>query len=80
MKVREPESSATNPDLVYAEMSKTILYSDPRNDLTAEVIRQLERPLQTAGWCRSESRYPQHPRPSVLLRRTVLQSPRTPMP
>ena len=49
MKVSSDPVSATNPDSVYAEMSKTILYSDPRNDLTAEVIRQLNARYKQQG-------------------------------
>jgi Skp family chaperone for outer membrane proteins len=41
--------NATNPDSVYADMSRAVVYADPRNDLTDEVIYYLNANYKAAG-------------------------------
>jgi Skp family chaperone for outer membrane proteins len=41
--------NASNPESVYADMSRAVVYSDPRNDLTDEVIYYLNANYKAAG-------------------------------
>ena len=41
--------NASNPDSVYADMSRAVVYADPRNDLTEEVIYYLNANYKAAG-------------------------------
>jgi Skp family chaperone for outer membrane proteins len=49
LKVSSNPITASNPDSVYAEMSKSVLYADPRNDLTEDVIYQLNARYKNSG-------------------------------
>lgn len=41
--------SGTNPNSVMAAMAKTVVYSDPRNDITKDVIYNLNKRYAAAG-------------------------------
>jgi outer membrane protein len=49
LKVSSAPIAATNPDAMYAELSKTVLYADPRSDLTEDVIYQLNARYKASG-------------------------------
>jgi Skp family chaperone for outer membrane proteins len=49
VKVSNNPIAATNPDSAMAEMGKTVLYSDPRSDITRDVIHNLNREYKAAG-------------------------------
>jgi Skp family chaperone for outer membrane proteins len=49
LKVSNNPIAATNPDSAMAEMGKTVLYSDPRSDITRDVIHNLNREYKAAG-------------------------------
>ncbi len=38
-----------DPSQVLAAMNRSVLYANPRNDITEEVIRELNRPFEAAG-------------------------------
>lgn len=41
--------SGSNPDSVLAAMAKTVVYADPRNDITNDVVYHLNRQYKAAG-------------------------------
>ncbi len=41
--------SGSNPNSVMAAMAKTVVYADPRNDITKDVVYNLNRAYQAAG-------------------------------
>jgi Skp family chaperone for outer membrane proteins len=41
--------SGTNPNSVMAAMAKTVVYADPQNDITRDVVYNLNRAYQAAG-------------------------------
>ena len=49
MKVSSKPIAATNPDSAMAEMSKAVVYADPRNDITRDVIHNLNTWYKAAG-------------------------------
>jgi len=49
VKVSNEPISGANPNSVMAAMSKTVVYADPRNDLTNDVIYNLNRNYKPAG-------------------------------
>ena len=49
VKVSNEPITGANPNSVMAAMSKTVVYSDPRNDVTNDVVYHLNREYKAAG-------------------------------
>jgi len=49
VKVSNEPVSGSNPNSVMAAIDKTIVYADPRNDITNDVVYNLNRNYKAAG-------------------------------
>ncbi len=63
VKISNQPISGANPNSVMAAISSTIVYADPRNDITNDVIHNLNRVLQDDRWALPRPRRPARHRP-----------------